>query len=115
MGKILLYFFIVSARAEGFSFSKAAPTFFFPVAVLLDEESEALRPPFLAGRGDFEAPPRSSNGDDGRFDECLAEFVRSNEYNRLPVELWDLEVHPDSSEVSANVRATKKVVEDDIR
>ena len=114
MGKIFLYFFIVSARAEGFSLSKAAPTFFFPVAVLLDAESEELRPPFLVDRRGLEAPPRRSNNNDGRCDERVAELVRSNECHLRPVDDWDLAVHPVSSKVSTNVRATNMVVEGDI-
>jgi hypothetical protein len=75
---------MISPIADGFSFSKAAPTFRFPVAVLPVEESEALLPDFLVGRR-LDAPPRRS-----RSDGCAeVSFARKDGFHLLVFEAAD--------------------------
>ena len=68
-GKIFLYFCIVSAKADGgFSFSKEAPTFFFPVEVFpVDDDNDAVFDElFLL----FDAPPLIDNNSDDSFNDA---------------------------------------------
>lgn len=102
---------MVSAKADGCSFSNLAPTFFFPVAVL--DDSEAVRPDLLGRR--FEAPPRKSRSDRGD-DELSDGFVRNEGINPLPIDVCDLAVAqlPARSVVNITVNVTMKVDDDDI-